>query len=85
MDKITDPVLIQKELNDYFRAWFALPENSDPAAERLLRDPEWWASLAHPWSPEDDQLLHADSKIPAYFYPGFRKLCKSKTTKEVDE
>jgi hypothetical protein len=39
--QITDPVLIQKELNDYFRAWFALPENSDPAAERLARDPEW--------------------------------------------
>ena len=61
--QITDPVLIQKELNDYFRAWLTLLENTDPAAERLARDPEWWASLAHTWSPEDDQLLHADSKF----------------------
>jgi hypothetical protein len=76
-------VLIQKELNDYFRAWFALPENFDHEAERLARNPEWWASLAHPWSLKDDPLLPSDSKIPAHFHPDLRKLYKSKTTKEV--
>jgi hypothetical protein len=38
--QIRDPVLIQQELNEYFNQWYALPENLDPAADRLARDPE---------------------------------------------
>jgi hypothetical protein len=34
-DQVTDPRLIQQELNEYFNQWYALAENLDSAADRL--------------------------------------------------
>ena len=81
--QITDPVRVQDLLNEYFKDWHAIPQDLDPAAEKLARHPRYWEHLLQYKETGRSQLLQKKSNIPRPLQDSLRRACAIKVTPTV--
>ena len=78
--QITDPTLVHEHINTFFKEWYAIPADLDPAAQRLAGDMEWARSLLEYNATGLPQQLHPESKIPVNMRDGIRRTCARKVS-----
>jgi len=83
--QIVDHHRNQATINEFFRAWHAIPPDLDAAAQHLSTHPLWWQSLLHLDPDEAPRILNKRSAIPEALQKGLRRVCAKKVTQEVED
>jgi len=86
---VTHPFDVHETVVDNFARWFSTPDNLDPAAAALDREPHRWKQLMGQNIPaaivkdNPPPLLATDSKIPIPLQERIRHVCQRKVSESV--